>query len=280
MDKNIHVQNIEKNGYTIIRNAFSKSLADEVVKDFNIWINDDKTFVKNNYNRVTNFHTYNNNTLELVTNSHVNDVIRSFFNSEQVVYSSLTFREGTQQHLHRDTPHFYTNPINLYVGVWYALEDVNRNAGPLRYYKQSHLIDDPDNYKIYNDNYKNDVSYNELNLTCLHIYNKIIEDECKQRKLELVDENNYEQINKGDVIIWHPKLLHGGSSVIDNHLTRYSMVTHNVPVDYAVFNSSSFFTHNPTKDYVENNRSHDYLCFNNVKYFDHKTPPRVQQSYI
>ena len=108
----------------------------------------------------------------------------------------------------------------------------------------------------------------------------MIENECEERGLELIDENNYEQINKGDAIIWHPKLLHGGSNVVDPSLTRYSMVTHNVPINHSVFNASHFFVSEPTTDYLTHKKTYEYLNFNNIKYFNHRVQPRVQNSYI
>jgi phytanoyl-CoA hydroxylase len=277
---NYHISNLHNNGYTIIRNGFSSALADKIIIDFDKWLENSDNFLLNQKKRITNFHVLSDNTLELATNNYVNSVISTFFDSEQVIYSSLFFREGTEQHLHRDTPHFYTNPINKYCGVWFALEDINQNAGPLRYYKKSHLIDDLDNHKIYRETFDETKSYSENNLNSLLKYNKIIEEKCEKNNLELIDENNYEKIFKGDIIIWHPKLLHGGSKVIDHTLTRYSMVTHNIPVDTQVFNSSHFFTEEPTNNYTKNINTFKYLIYNNIKYVNHCCSPKVQTTYI
>lgn len=280
-DINKHINNLNDDGYTIIRNGFSHSLANNIIQNFVDWSsNKDNNFQNNMHNRVTNFHIFSDNTLELVTNKYVDAVIASFLGSEQVVYSSLFFKEGTEQHLHRDTPHFYTNPINKYCGVWYALEDIDRESGPLRYYKKSHTIDDIDNHAIYNELFDETKTYQENNLETLLKYNKIIEEKCIEHNLELVDENNYEQINKGDIIIWHPKLLHGGSKVLNNKLTRYSIVTHNVPLYTQVFNASHFFIDKPTITYINNINNYNYLHFNNVKYVDHNIVPKVQKSYL
>jgi ectoine hydroxylase-related dioxygenase (phytanoyl-CoA dioxygenase family) len=82
------------------------------------------------------------------------------FKKKQVIYSSLFFREGTKQHYHRDTPHFYTNPIDTYYGVWYALEDVNINAGPLKYYIGSHKLECSDGHETFNNLLKSNPDYN------------------------------------------------------------------------------------------------------------------------
>ena len=280
-----HVNNINNNGYTIIKNGIDLDLIDKLVKDFDYWSSlEINNFTKFSFNRVVNFHLYNKNTLDLVTNTIVNDILKLFFNKEQAVYTSLFFREGTSQHYHRDTPHFYTNPIDQYVGVWYALEDINVNAGPLKYYIGSHKLHCPDGYETYNKLYNQEGmnnTYEEKNLKCLIEYNTQLENLCKINKLTCVDETNYiNKINKGDIIIWHPKLVHGGSCIIDTSLTRYSMVTHNIPINTQVFNASHFFCNKPTNSYLDNYCKFDYIQHNNINIVNHYSSPKVQHSYL
>jgi hypothetical protein len=278
-----HINNIKNNGYTIIRNGIDNDLVDKVVSDFDYWIsleeNDYKKFDKN---RVTNFHIYSENTKNLVTNVYVNAILETIFNKKQAIYSSLFFREGTSQHYHIDTPHFYTNPIDQYYGVWYSLEDINVNAGPLKYYIGSHKLESYDGYDMFNEFVLNNQNYtiNGTDYRILVAYNKKIEDMCKKNNLQCVDEKNYiNKIYKGDIIIWHPKLLHGGSDIIDPTLTRYSMVTHNIPIDTQVFNASHFFRKEPSEDYLLNECKMTYITHNNIKIIDHNCPPKVQKSY-
>jgi ectoine hydroxylase-related dioxygenase (phytanoyl-CoA dioxygenase family) len=243
-----HINNINDNGFTIIKNGIDTELVNKVIYEFDEWTsNKENNFKKFNKDRVFNFHIYSENTMSLVTNKYVNQIIKSLFNTEQVIYSSLFFREGTAQHFHRDTPHFYTNPIDMYYGVWYSLEDIDVNAGPLKYYIGSHKLEDPSGYKVFNEVYKDVENKDDINIgsdyTCIVEYNNYIEDLSIKNNLMCVDESNYiNKINKGDIIIWHPKLLHGGSNIIDKKLTRYSMVTHNIPINTQVFNAKHFFT--------------------------------------
>jgi len=278
---NAHIDEINKNGYTIVRNCFPNMLADVIVKEFDEWCKDSNNlFTLNTKKRVCNFHTYSENTLDLVTNENVNKIVSTFFNKQQVVYTSLTFREGTEQDFHIDTPHFYTNPINKYCGVWYALEDIDQKAGPLKYYKKSHKIDYINNHEIYNKLYDYKKTYNQNNFNCMVHFNKLIENQCKKLNLELFNETNYENINKGDVVIWHPNLLHGGSIVIDETLTRYSLVSHNIPINTQVFNASHFFTESPSNEYLNNKCIYDYLYHKDIPYVNHKSKPACQISYL
>lgn len=279
-----HILNIQNNGFTIIKNGIDIDLVDKVVSDFDYWSSlEYNNFKKFNKDRVTNFHIYSENTKNLVTNFYVNKILEKIFQKEQVIYSSLFFREGTSQHYHIDTPHFYTNPIDQYYGVWYSLEDINVNAGPLKYYIGSHKLVSYDEHEFFNNFVKNNPNYtnNGNDYSILIEFNKKIENLCKENNLECVDEKNYiNKINKGDIIIWHPKLLHGGSDIIDPTLTRYSMVTHNVPIYTPVFNAAHFFAPKPTEQYLENKFTHEYIKHNNINIFNHNSDPRVQKSYI
>ena len=280
-----HVLNIANNGFSIIKNGTDIDLVDKVVGDFDYWSSlNNNGFVKFNKDRVVNFHIYSENTKNLVTNNYVNDILKTLFNKEQVVYTSLFFREGTSQHYHRDTPHFYTNPVNQYYGVWYALEDVNVNAGPLKYCIGSHKLEDPCGHDVFNKVYENEINpaLKNSDFRCILEYNKLIENLCKENNLLFVDQNNYiNKINKGDIVIWHPKLLHGGSDIIDPTLTRYSMVTHNVPINTQVFNAFHFFSSTPTKQYLDNELAFKYIKHNDINIVNHyTTEPFVQKGYV
>lgn len=282
-----HLYDLSVDGYTVIRNAVDKNLIDKIVTEFDYWSSlPENKFKKFNRNRVTNFHIYSENTKELVTNKYVDQLLKKIFKKDQAVYSSLFFREGTSQGFHRDTPHFYTNEIDQYYGVWYALEDINQKAGPLKYIIGSHQLEIPDGYDIYNKLFGDKDEKFELspvdNELCLDNYNKTAELECKNNKLLIVDEKNYNdnKIYKGDVIIWHPKLVHGGSTVLNDKLTRYSMVTHNIPIDIPVFSARQFFAPKETDEYTNNIRKYNYIVHNDVSIVDYGCQPRVQGTYL
>ena len=276
-----HTANIQNNGYTIIRNGFDPILADTIVHEFDEWSSKpENKFVPFKQERITNFHIHSENTLNLVTNKNVNKLITSLFKKEAVVYSSLFFREGTTQPYNRDTPHFYTNPIDQYYGVWYALEDVDINAGPLKYYIGSHNINNVDGHEIFNSIYTDDDIVNlNTDYRCFIDYMKPVEQKCKELKLSEINEKKYNKICKGDIFIWHPRLVHGGSDIIDNSLTMYSMVTHNIPINTAVFGSTHFFSKSPTEQYVKNECLFNYIKHNSINIVDHNIGPQVQKSF-
>lgn len=87
-----HVLNIQNNGFTIVKNEIDIDLVDKVVSDFDYWCGlEENNFKKFKKDRVVNFHIYNENTKQLVTNFYVNKILETIFEKEQVVYSSLFF---------------------------------------------------------------------------------------------------------------------------------------------------------------------------------------------
>jgi hypothetical protein len=75
-----HIQNIQNDGFTIIKNGIDVNLVDKVVSDFDYWSSlEENKFKKFNKDRVTNFHMYSENTLNLVTNTYVNTILEKLF---------------------------------------------------------------------------------------------------------------------------------------------------------------------------------------------------------
>lgn len=132
-------------------------------------------------------------------------------------FQTINFLYGSEQAAHSDSIHMSTYPEGKLTAVWIALEDIGKEQGPLFYYPGSHKLP--------------------------YIYN---EDLGLKETVFLLDENpnkKYEEViaatikreglapelflpEQGDVLIWHPNLLHGGSLHANRSLGRKSMVIH------------------------------------------------------
>lgn len=60
----------------------------------------------------------------ICSNKGTAEILQAAFTSEFTVVGSLFFEKGSMQSIYRDTPAFFTNPLNHYFGVWNALEDI------------------------------------------------------------------------------------------------------------------------------------------------------------
>lgn len=145
------------------------------------------------------------------------EVLRCCYGREPFAFQTLNFPVGSNQPIHSDATHFSSEPKGFMVGVWVALEDVTDEAGPLVYCPGSHRLP----Y----------VAAQDLGLTAKEIRNEVH----PQRLFEPYWEEQVQQggfqsktflAKRGDVLIWHANLLHGGATVRDHQLTRWSQVSH------------------------------------------------------
>jgi ectoine hydroxylase-related dioxygenase (phytanoyl-CoA dioxygenase family) len=187
--------------------------------------------------RLTNFHIYSDAAMRLAKNEKVMRVLDFLFGREAAVHTSLTFQYSTMQALHRDSPYFHTFPEGLFFGVWTAMQDIDPESGPLSYVPASHSIK-IDQWAIYNNELSKGLDPAAARRSALHIY--------QARLTELGEAfaaRAYGLLKKGDVAIWHPQLIHGGSPATRPELKRHSMVTHCCPAGTYVFVEDAFLQH-------------------------------------
>lgn len=130
-------------------------------------------------------------------------------------WMSITFEYGSEQGLHEDSAVTHIDPPNALVGVWTACEEIHPDCGPLVFYPGSHR----------RPMYEGFTDYPQTNLrTCTaevtEAYHRHLDEAARgfERREFLA--------RKGDVLLWHPMLIHGGSPVKDRRRTRRSFVAH------------------------------------------------------
>jgi hypothetical protein len=162
--------------------------------------------------RLANFHLESRALLDVGLHSAFHQPVSRFFGHPSTVYTSLTYKHGSQQSAHIDTPFFWTRPFNLFVGVWVALEDIRADAGPLFYYPGSHRLwsRERDLIDLYEASGKDIPKMFDAMRDLA---------ETRTQKVELL-------LKAGDAVVWHPGILHGGSLATDPTKTRYSTVFH------------------------------------------------------
>lgn len=139
-----------------------------------------------------------------------------------VLTQSLNFLYGSQQGMHKDTAFVRVNSPMKLLGVWVALEDVEVGSGELIYFPGSHRWDDylfSGHFKHYD---KERDGADVLDHNYLWIY-----EEARKRGIK---EQQF-LAKKGDVLIWHADLAHGGANVVNDNATRRSLVGHFCPTN-------------------------------------------------
>lgn len=134
--------------------------------------------------------------------------------------SGLLFERGTQQSLHDDTWYGLAGQrLGAMIGVWFALEDVDDDNGPLLYVPGSHR-ERPE------WNFTDGFPGRGERPRRLQITSAEARDFAYQEARPYESRTRALHIRAGDVAIWHERLLHGGAPIKDQARTRLSMVFH------------------------------------------------------
>ena len=145
------------------------------------------------------------------------DLLNSLIGGRARLFQSINFLEGSQQRTHSDSIHMTTFPLGGLLGVWIALEDIDADSGPLHYYPGSHRLP-----YFLNKDYGNEGN----TLTIGDREYREYEDLIAKKLLDTEFPKEVLLAKKGDVLIWHANLLHGGEPVTDPSKSRKSMVLH------------------------------------------------------
>jgi ectoine hydroxylase-related dioxygenase (phytanoyl-CoA dioxygenase family) len=238
-------RDIITDGVTVLRGWQDPALCAAVIEDYGRYADAHREYVAGNLDdrrhekRLVNFHLWSESSALIATNPRVMAVLDFLFGQEASVYTSLTFKYSTQQPVHRDTPHFATWPRCQFLGVWTALEDIDPASGPVSYYRGAHRfrIDESTFLRQALERLPDAPEPEQLALA-LDLYNgEVIREALKHGEKRITD------LRRGDVVIWHPELPHGGEPADDPELTRWSTVFHCAPADVQVFQHDAFFLH-------------------------------------
>ena len=138
---------------------------------------------------------------------------------DPILFQTLLFPKGRGQLEHSDTIHMTTYPHGYMCAAWIALEDIDPDAGPLCYYPGSHRLP-----RIYGS----DVDLSPERFAD-ELYGAVAERYEPAVQQLLVRSGIEKQVflpRKGDVLIWHDNLIHGGTPRTDVRPSRKSLVCH------------------------------------------------------
>lgn len=173
---------------------------------------------------------------------------------------SIYFTSGSQQAAHSDYIYMSTDPPLQLCGVWIAMEDVLPDAGPLMYFPGSHSMPMPGIEGFFAESKDQVATMLERDgealqrsyATRLAQSGESLE-QCVFYDLWLNRISTYVrgvglpmetfQARKGDVLVWHANLVHGGTAIVDQASTRKSVVAHYLTEDVEKYYDMNFFRH-------------------------------------
>ncbi|MEB3065743.1 phytanoyl-CoA dioxygenase family protein [[Mycobacterium] zoologicum] len=140
---------------------------------------------------------------------------------------SLGFYRGSAQPMHQDSAYVAYSIPQQFSAAWFALEDVKPDAGELEYFVESHRklpeFVHAGRFKNITDAHLVDVSADILREEDAK-HAKAIVSESERLLLKRISF----MAKRGDVLIWHSELAHGGRP-ISNRVSRKSVVFHYSP---------------------------------------------------
>jgi hypothetical protein len=145
--------------------------------------------------------------------------LNALFQEPAIAMQSIYFEYGSQQSIHQDTAYVVSQrPLSL-AAAWIALEDVSEGTGELIYYPGSHRFQ----HFLFggvSKSWSKGRDGQEIHTAFL----KQLHEQAKGKGFVL----EHFLPKKGDVLVWHADLAHGGARITKDH-TRKSLVIHFCP---------------------------------------------------
>lgn len=167
--------------------------------------------------RIVDSYVHLESAKNLLANPLLERFLQTIFECDPLLFQSLSFNMGSEQGFHQDTAYVVVDkPLEL-AAAWIALEDIQAGSGELSYIKGSHRLPDYNfggDKKHWNPDLDGNKSHNE--------WGDWIE---RQANLLGLQAETF-SAKKGDILVWHADLVHGGSKITNPSLSRRSLVGH------------------------------------------------------
>ncbi|MBK7039642.1 MAG: phytanoyl-CoA dioxygenase family protein [Bacteroidetes bacterium] len=212
----LSLKQYDENGYAVLKQFVPESIVDEINEAIDEGLKNGRYEFVNKTKIMFAFHTLP--ALKKVgTDKKLMELLDVLIDGKAVLFQSINFKMGSEQHTHSDSIHMTTYPLGGLLGVWIALEDIGEDNGPLHYYPGSHKLP----YYL-NKDYDNEGNAWMIGNKSYDAYEEMIAQKIQENKLQ--QKNFYAK--KGDMLLWHANLFHGGNEHTNKNKTRKSVVFH------------------------------------------------------
>ena len=162
--------------------------------------------------RLVDHYLTDTSTRDLILDPRLVKILQRLMGHAPVVCNTILFERGSEQDMHSDM--FYMPPVTeeQMLATWIALDDVTEDNGPLVYVPGSH--------KLPSHRFSN----GSVRAIPAEVPDAVAAMRKRMSDLGLRDEKF--TAKRGDVLIWHSRLVHGGDAIRDRSAKRTSIVTH------------------------------------------------------
>jgi len=147
---------------------------------------------------------------QILQSKEINEILKKLSGEDKFcMWQNMLFDKSTGTLDHLDTYYLDTDPMGGLVAAWIALENIDGEGGSFHVFPGSHKESSRD---WINKPHKDYVYW------CKELASKY-------KKKEAL-------LNKGDVLFWHPNLLHGSSNQKVEGKSRKSLTAHYYPISF------------------------------------------------
>jgi ectoine hydroxylase-related dioxygenase (phytanoyl-CoA dioxygenase family) len=222
-------------GFVILRQAVEPGLIDRMLADYETaWkekpackilmegegvillehARDRREFGHHHY-RLMDFHNLSEACAAIMMHPRILRFLRILFEDIPAGMQTLFFEYGSEQGAHQDFPYVQSGVLSHLAAAWVACEEVDEENGPVFYYPGSHRIP---KFRFSGEK----LTYDGKDPGLPARFAEYLADQCQ----EMGFEKKILTARKGDVLVWHAALAHGGAPAKDRARTRKSLVSH------------------------------------------------------
>ncbi|MFN8417487.1 MAG: phytanoyl-CoA dioxygenase family protein [Cytophagaceae bacterium] len=211
------LKNWPLNGYAILSQCLSPEEVDKINSTITNLVETNKVHFRYNQRKIMFAMHHSEYINAIAHDTRITSVMEYILQMPVVPFQTINFMRGSEQKAHSDSIHMTTFPPGYLIAAWIALEDIDEENGPLFYLPGSHQLP-----YLLNNGYDHGGGKLVLGSEAYEKYEVHLENEIKNTAYKEVSFT----AKKGDVLIWHGNLLHGGRPILNPERTRKSMVIH------------------------------------------------------
>jgi len=238
-------------GYLILRNVIDERCIERVLNDFEHFYATQTIIgghrrppqrdAEGHFIATINVHMQSQAVLEILLNPALIHWLNLLMGREMYGCQTINFFTGSRRALHQDHVHMTTKPFGYLAAAWVALEDIHPDSGPLAYVPKSQWLPFIDSKTIHTSTKPGE----DPNAT----HDRLVRTNFEKAKLDV----HTFGAKKGDVLLWHCNLVHGGAPVVNSRLSRLSMACHYAAVGVEYYHEWSGVQRDPQADLLEHN---------------------------
>jgi ectoine hydroxylase-related dioxygenase (phytanoyl-CoA dioxygenase family) len=166
--------------------------------------------------RTLNPHFQSDEIRKMLFDKKMSELVSLLLGVKAAPFQTIMGHKSSEQLQHSDSIHMSTYPTGYLAANWIAFEDIHADSGPLVFHPRSHKLPYLMSQEI-------GLPFGSGYAAYSTIYEPTIQQVIADHSLEA----HYFLPKKGDVLLWHANLLHGGSKLRDPaQASRKALVCH------------------------------------------------------